>query len=311
MEPKTVKHNPLLFYLQILLYTLTALLLRVVSIAPLAALVVDSVPSWAALLCPVMWIFVLLPLRFSFGDAMAQGKEKRFFDFRLAFSLADYGEKLKQSLLHALHAAKWGMPLAAMGVLAFYWYNEVDALTVLQTITAMGSFASQVVCAVANLFGAGMAVSANTLMDGVFVVLGIVGLGVAVWGLGVVRNSATRYIWSVATRQDRKPEVEVRRRLLGRRWTQLVVGLINLALLVPFWVLSVSRLKEAFGDLSTQLMMSIASGAGLNVDLTGAFLPIVLYFCLLYLPFVPVRRWLTASFALYVPGRKVQAGSEA
>lgn len=311
METKTVKHNPVVFYLQILVYTLIAIVLRVIATAPLAALVVDTIPAWAALLCPVLWIFVIMPLRFSFGDAMAQGKAERVFDYRRAFSFAEYGEKLTQSLLHALHVAKWGLPLALMGVLAFYWYNEVDALTVLQTVTAMGRFTCEATCAVANLFGAGMTVPANTLMEGVFTVLGIVGLGAAVWALGVVRNSATRYIWSIAPDTNHKLAVEVRRRLLGRRWAQLAVGLVNLLLMVPAWIVALLPLKDVFSSLSTKLMMAITTGAGFSGDLSGTFLPIAVSFCVLYLLVLPIRRWLTASFAVHESGRKVQTAPEA
>ena len=311
MEKTTVKQNPLLFYLRMFLYTLIALVLRLAALAPLAARVVDRLPSWLALLCPVLFLFVVMPLRFSFGDAMAQRRGERFFDFRRAFSLADYGEKLSQSLMHALHVAKWGLPLAAMGLLAFYWYQTVDALTVFQTVTEMGRLASQTACTVANLFGAGMTPPANTLMDGVFVVLGIVGAGVAVWAWGAVRNSATRYIWAIAVREDRTPAVELRRRLRGRRWAQLGIGLINLALMVPFWSLTAARFKDALSILSTQLMMSIAAGTALQMDSSEHFLPVAVYFCTLYLPLLPIRRWLTASFALRERSRKADAAPEA
>jgi len=300
--------NAFLFYLHMFLSLLIALAVRVIAFAPLAALVVDSLPAWAALLCPVLVIFVVLPLRFSFADAMACRKGERHFAFGRAFSFRDYGEKLSQSLLHALHVLKWGIPLALMGVLAYYWYSNVDALTLLKTVTEMGRVASQAVCAVANVFGAGLVPAANTLMDGVMVVLGIVGVGIGVWAYGAVRNSATRYIWAAAVREDRVPATEVRRRLMGRRWEQLGVGLINLLLFLPFVVMTALQLKETVSGLSTQLMMAIASGSLPSVDLTSEALPILGWFCLLYLPILPIRRWLTAAFALRE--RKQKAAAE-
>ena len=57
--------NAFLFYLHMFLSLLIALAVRVIAFAPLAALVVDRLPSWLALLCPVLFLFVVMPLRFS------------------------------------------------------------------------------------------------------------------------------------------------------------------------------------------------------------------------------------------------------
>ena len=105
----TVKNNPFVFYLRMLLCVILQLAIRVVTFAPLACLVVDGLPVWGVLLCPVLLIFVVLPLRFSFAEAVVL--KQNGFSFARAFSFADYGEKLKQSGLHALHVLKWGLPL--------------------------------------------------------------------------------------------------------------------------------------------------------------------------------------------------------
>lgn len=47
--------------------------------------------------------------------------------------------------------------------------------------------------------GAQLTPPQNTLMDGVAAVLAVLGLGVAVWLYGAVRNSAARYVWLMPT----------------------------------------------------------------------------------------------------------------
>ena len=92
----------------------TALLLRLLALAPLCALLVfphGSALRWLALLCPALLIFLVLPLRFSFAQALVQSGKDRRFSFDVALNTADYGEKLGESLVHALNVAKWASRL--------------------------------------------------------------------------------------------------------------------------------------------------------------------------------------------------------
>jgi len=310
MQQTAYRQNAVVYYLCLLAYTVLALVLRAAAFAPLAALVVGDWP-WLAILCPLILIFVVLPLRFSFAEALVGKPGERVFRFSQAFSFADYGEKLSQGFTHALHVLKWGLPLAVLCVLGVYWYQEVDALSVLQTVTEIGKTVSIVTSAIARLFDGSTVPNANTLMDGVFAVLGVAGLAVALWVYGAVRNSATRYIWVVASRLDRTPRIEVRRRLIGRRWAQLGVGLINLLLMIPFAVVTLCAAKSALEGLSSQLLMAIASGSLPSVDFTGALAPMALAFALLYLPLVPVRRLITARFAVRERKQKARAAQNA
>lgn len=301
-----VKQNPFLFYLRLLLYIILALLIRLAAFAPLVCLA--AYPSgawqrWLALLCPALVLFVVLPLRYSFADALVQKPGQRCFDFNTAFSFREYGEKLSESVLHAAHVFKWGIPLLAMLGYAFYAYNEVDALTLLQSVTAIGKFWSQLWCAVVNgiggLFGAQPLVPPSaTLMEGFLVLCAALGLGMLIWLFGAVRNSANRYIWVLANRSDRPPHTEVRRRLIGRRFRQWCVGLVNFALCIPFWVVTLVILKGTVSDLANRLMMAATMGQLPEMPLASLALPVALCFLGLYLPFLPVRRWLTASFAV-------------
>ena len=297
-NPIPAKQNPLVFYLWMLLYMLLALLIRAAAFLPLLAVASGSAFKWLWVLCPVVLIFLVLPLRYSFAEALVQRPGERRFCLTEAFSVRHYGEKLTESLLHALHVLKWGIPLAALLVYAMYWYSEVDALTVLQSMTALGAGWASLRVGVANLFGANAAVPANTLMDGLFVIGLIVLLAVLIWIYGAVRNSANRYSWVLATRSEFSPRSELRRRMIGRRWKQLGVAVINFLLWIPFLLVAGKALKNAVSDLSTMLMMAITTGSLPAVDLAGAVVPLIAAFFGLYLTLLPVRRWLTASFVM-------------
>lgn len=303
----TQKHNPVVYYLRVLVYMLLALVLRVIAFAPLCCLVMDSAWKHLWVLCPVLLIFVVLPLRFSFAQALVDGREDRTFSIKKAFCFCDYTEKLREALLHALHVIKWGLPVAALGIFAYVWYTQVDAITVIRSVTELGAWASSVWCSAANFFGAELVPIVNGLMEGVYVVLAIIALAAVIWLLGVVRNSASRYIWAIAARNDRVPSAERRRRLRGRRASQLFVGLINLLLWIPFLAVAASQLKGVVSELTGQLMM-VMMGSLPQMDLSVAVRPLILAFVCLYLPLLPVRRMNTAAFAC---GEKKQKASNA
>lgn len=292
----TQKHNPVVHYLRVLVYMLLALVLRVIAFAPLYCLTLDSAWKYLWVLCPVLLLFVVLPSRFSFAQALVNGLEDRSFSLKKAFCPCHYTEKLREALLHALHVIKWGLPMAALGVFAYVWYTQVDAITVIRSVSELGAWASSVWCSVVNLFGAEQAPVINGLMEGVYTVLVIIALAALIWAIGVLRNSASRYIWAIAARNDRVPSAERRRRLRGRRLSQLAVGLINLVLLVPFLAVSGKQLMNIVSDLSGQLMM-VMVGSLPQLDLSGVAQPLILAFAGLYLPLLPIRRMMTASFA--------------
>ena len=160
------------------------------------------------------------------------------------------------------------------------------------------SLSVQTLVTVLNFFGGDAVVPVNTMMDGMFVIAMVVVLAVLIWLYGAVRNSASRYSWVLATRNDRAPRKELRRRLIGRRWKQLGVAVINLLLWVPFVVVLALTLKSAVSDLSTMLMMAITTGKLPAMDLAGVVLPLAAAFFGLYMTLLPVRRMLTAAFVV-------------
>lgn len=317
MQHTTAKHNPLTFYLRMLLYMFVALLLRLLALAPLACLFVFPAGSplkLLALLCPVLLVLLVLPLRYSFAEAMVRRDGRRYFSFDTALNLGNYGEKLAESLLHAAHVIKWGIPFFAMLIYGYYWYKEVDALTLLSTLTRLGRGWTNAWCSVANFFlglvgGAQLTPPQNTLMDGVAAVLAVLGLGVAVWLYGAVRNSAARYVWAYANRNDHSPRKELRRRLRGRRLAQLGVSLINLVLWIPFAIVAVTAVKGAVSGAAEALMAAITQQGSAGLDMAAAVVPLLAAFVFLYMPLLPIRRILTAAFALWDHHPKTRSGA--
>ena len=299
------RQNPVTFYLRVLLYMAVALLLRVVALLPLAALFVfpsGSALRYLALLCPVLLVLLVWPLRFSMAQALVQKKRERYFSFDKALNMSRYGEKLAESLMHALNVAKWALPLALMLLGAYIWQANTDALSLLRAVSDLGAGVTSVWCAVANFFigifgGEALAIRGQ-LMEGVYALLCVLGLGVAVLLYGMVRNSAYRYIWVVASDVEKDPRAEARRRLRGRRWEQLGVAAVNLLLWTPFLAVVASTLKGVLGEMSGALMNMVMQRKLLLPDLMTAVMPLAAAFVALYMPLLPVRRIFTCFFAV-------------
>ena len=234
--------NVFLFYVRVLLYCLVALLIRAAALAPLAALFVfpaDSLWRWLWVVSPLMVVFLVLPLRFSFADALVQRPRTRDFSIDRALSLRQYGEKLAESLRHALSVLKWAIPLAGLGAWGYYLKEQYTVKGLLDGLRELGKNVSGTWYAVVNFFRGlfghlPLETVEGSYMQGVYTVLALVGLGLLILLYGAVRNSATRYIWAVANHEDRPVRREIRRRLRGRRMAQLGTALCNLLLCVPF-----------------------------------------------------------------------------
>lgn len=319
MQKAQLKQNPFVFYLWMLLYMFIALAVRVCAVAPLWSLKAFESGSplrWLALLCPLLVVFVVLPSRYAFAEALVQKPGERRFDIYMALSLRNYGDKLMEALKHAAHVLVWGVPVYAMVAYAMHWWNAVDLGAFLGAVINLGKGWSNLWTSIANffirLFG-----SINTLpnnggiMEGILVIASVLGVGVLIWLFGIMRNSASRYAWVVANREERSPAKMTRRCLRGRRLCQLGTALINLVLWAPFVATVVVTLKGVVGDLSTALMMMLASGSGSALNLAGAVQPLMLAFVLLYMPLLPIRRYLTADFVLRGLSAKDQTANDA
>ncbi|MDD3212691.1 MAG: hypothetical protein PHY64_03415 [Eubacteriales bacterium] len=301
------RQNPFIFYLWILLYMFIALVMRVIALLPLGALFVFEAGSpwrWLAVLTPVLMLFVILPLRFSFARALARGKGS--FSLRNALNLNDYGEKLGESVLHALHIIKWAIPLMLMLTAGYYFYNNVDLITLLNDLSLLGAGAVTVLAWFANIFigifGGTQIIPNGDLMEGVYTVLAVYALGFLTLLWGMVRNSAFRYIWAVADAMDKDPHAEARRRLRDRRWKQLGVALVNLILWAPALYVTFTTLRDVLGNLS-DAFYTVLSTHTLNLpEFGGAVGPLLFAFFVCYMPLLPLRRIVTAAFAVR-PGK--------
>lgn len=298
---KLAKHNPLTFYFRTLLNVLSALMLRVVTFAPLACLFAfpeQSPLRYLSILCPLLLIFLLLPLRFSFAEAMVQKYNHHFFSFTSPLNMHRYGEKLNESLLHAWNVVKWGIPIAAMLGVGYYYYVSVDILSLISAISDLGMSVTAAYCDFVNFFihsFVGELTIAGSLMEGIYALLGIVGLGLLILLYGMMRNSAYRYIWATTTPEDHAPRVVARRYLRGRRFQQFKTALLNLICWIPFIAVLVATLGNVLGDLST-ILLTGSSEQDLP-NLAVVIWPLLLSFVFLYLPLLPVRRSRTALFA--------------
>lgn len=303
------RQNPFVFYLRILLYMFIAFVMRVIALLPLGALFVFEAESpwrWLALLTPVLLLFIILPLRFSFARALARSKGN--FSLRKSLYMDDYGEKLGESVLHALHIIKWAIPLILMLGVGYYFYNNVDLITLLNDLSVLGAGVVTVLAWIANIFigifGGEQIIPNGDLMEGIYTVMAVYGLGVLILIWGIVRNGAFRYIWAVADAMDKDPHAEARRRLRDRRWKQLGVAFINLVLWAPALYITFSTLKGVLGSLSDAFFTVLSTHTLDLPELGGAVGPLLFAFFVCYMPLLPLRRIVTAAFAVR-PGKGV------
>ena len=278
-------------YLRMLVYSFVAVAVRAVALLPLWSLWAFPAGSpwrWLALLCPLAYVFFVLPMRFSFAEALLED-----FTFSRAFSTHLYGEKIAEGVVHALHVMKWGLPTLCLGIGYFFWYSylrDMNAGAFFELFGSLGKGMTDVINLVAYVPDGGV-------VEGLIVALIPLGIGLLVWLYGAVRNSATRYLWVLATAQEHDLRKERRRRLMGRRLRQLGVALVNLALFVPSLVAAGIALKDSLIGLSDAMLSALIAQTPMGLDATRAVWPLVLSFVLFYLPLLPVRRALTAAFA--------------
>ena len=311
---KSVRLNPFVFFLRTLLYMAMALLLRVIALAPLACLLIfpsGSLLRFFALLCPAQIVFFILPLRFSFAEAIAQRPVRCFFSFDIAFTLKDYPKKLAASLRHALSILKWGIPFIGFMVYLFISLPAASPISIATSLGTLGQTTvglySQVAHIIGGIFGnAEPILMEGGLAEGLLAFFGILGGLVLIWLYGAMRNSAYRYIWAISHHNGPNPHAQAHLCLRSKRFLQLLFALANTILWIPFLLQLTRTAKTIAGDLAfianLNLMdgLSLLKGDGLNELLIGLLqriLPLLLALFALYFPLLPIRRILTATFS--------------
>ena len=256
---------------------LIAIVLRLIALCPLLALAFAAPGSplrYAALLSPGLYVFLILPLRYSLGEAMAHALSGGSFATGRLLSLRGYGEKLKAALAQGLRLLPWGLPfLVGAGIGLFYWHG--NGIVFLQALQRMG-----------RLLG-----PEAGFVEGIFIIALLGGLLLLVLLLGMMRQGMLRFVWASCGGKYRRAREEMQKRLAGRRLGQFGIGLLQGILALPV------ALPGAY--LGYRLLRLYL----LSPKEVGAFLaqPLVLWgavaaLFLLYYPLLPLRRVLSALF---------------
>ncbi len=294
------------FYVSMFLYTLVALFIRAIAIVPIVVALLMPDNASIALLTPALYLLIVLPLRISFADALVQKEGQRAFSWKRAFSFSNYFGKLGHSICHLLRMMLWGIPLYVFFYLVIDWYNQEDMHALVMGVYELGkestAFFNGIHDFFVSLFGGTPAIHPDGgLMEGLYAVLGIIGVGALIWVYGAVRNSANRYVFISAMRNETTFSKQARKQLRGRRLKQCLVGLINVMLVLPVWIVIFSQIKPVVVTISQSLLLMIMTNQFPSVDLVAMCVPIVLVLVCYYLPLIPLRRILVANFATTTP----------
>ena len=114
------KQSPLVFYLWTLLYMLCALVIRVITFLPLAALAQEGSAKWIALLCPALLVFVVMS-SFDLLDP---------YSCLIFFYAVPANAIVLLSLRSAWHDFRWNKALISLIV----WGSIVSIYVTLQTV---------------------------------------------------------------------------------------------------------------------------------------------------------------------------------
>ena len=305
-HPNRLATHPLVFCIRTLFSVYVALLLRLIALSPLLCLVLFPAGSplqYWALLCPLLILFLILPLRFSFAQAISQNPFKAAFSFDTCLSLSSYFAKLKASLFHGLRLLIWSLPFLGASGACYYFFQNGHSSTRLNAVEALGN---QVLILAEVFFGEAVAAAnvSSGLLEGFYAIGGILGVFLLIFAYGTVRNSAYRYIWAISLPVHQNPRAE-NRLWLRKRWLlQVGVGLINFLLLLPFLLRLKSILTPLISDISFMALL-FASGSIITPSaLFSVLLPLLIAFLGLYLPLLAVRRMITAFFVtqIFRPG---------
>lgn len=253
--------------------------IRLAALTPLLALVLcaeGSALRYLSLLTPVLYFFVVLPLRYSMGEAMHYALNgDRFATPRLVL-FGGYGKKLGAVLKQALHLLPWAIPLVAGLAVGWYLlYFVEDGTVVLRMVISLG-----------KVFGEDYG-----FMEGVYLIVAFFGLLVLVLLYGMVRNGMLRFLWKEAGGSYDSARKEMLRRLKGRRGGQLCVAAIQVLMLLPVILPSGYMGYRLLRDFVSNMQLNLAQLA--EPQMLWGILAVLI---LLYLPLLPLRKVLQAYF---------------
>ncbi len=229
-----------------------------------------------ALLAPVLYMFVVFPLRYSMGEAMEQALDGQAFSTVRLISFRGYGQKMKAVLMQALRLLPWALPLIAGLAAGWYMLYQVeDGTTVLRMIIDLG-----------RVFG-----KEYGIMQGMYVIAAFAGLLFLVLLYGMMRNGMLRFVWLSAGKKYTPVRREMLRRLKGRRVGQLLISLMQSVLLLPVLLPAIYMGYRLLREYAKYMRIDLT-----NLQEPQMLIGIILVFVLLYLPLLPLRKMLQAAY---------------
>lgn len=252
---------------------------RLAALSPLLTLVLckeGSAWCYASLLTPVLYLFIVLPLRYSMGEAMHFALKGDHFAKPRLIMFDGYGKKLGAVLKQALHLLPWSMPLVAGLAAGWYLlYCVEDGAKVLRMVISLGRVLGE----------------DHGFKDGIYIIVIFFLLLTLVLLYGMVRNGMLRFLWKKYGVSYTAARKEMLRRLKGRRGGQICVAAIQGLLLLPVILPS--------GYMGYRLLRDYVNTA--RFDLAQLAEPQMLWgiaavLILVYLPLLPMRKVLQAYF---------------
>lgn len=159
-----------------------------------------------------LYLFIVVPLRNSFAEAMEKTSRKENFSWKTCFSYKNYFEKIGFQVKQGLKLIPWALPIILLVSSLAYYYSNTDTLSFSHFFRVVGR----------NVFGEGAG-----LMEGFGVLFAAVLLCLAIFSFGVVRNSADRFLRMSPIQNAILPDAEIRRCLIKQRGPQFLIGLFN------------------------------------------------------------------------------------
>jgi len=263
---------------------LVLIMIRLVALTPLLTLALceeGSALRYLSLLTPVLYFFLVLPLRYTMGEAMSHALDGSSFTSPRLVMFDGYGKKLCALLLQALHLLPWALPLL-FGLAAGWYlmYGVEDGTVVLRLVRSLG-----------KVFG-----EEYGFMEGIYLIVAFFGLLLLVLLYGMMRNGMLRFLWRKSGGKYALARNEMLSRLRGRRGGQLCVAVIQSLMLLPVILPSGYMGYRLLRDFLKDMRLDLSQLAEPQM-LWG----LVLVFFLLYWPLLPLRKVLQAYY-IRLPG---------
>ena len=229
---------------------LVLILIRLAALSPLLTLVLSEKGSalrYLSLLTPVLYFFLVLPLRFSMGEAMEHALDGGSFTTARLVRLNGYNRKLRAVLLQALHLLPWALPLLlGLGAGWYMWRGVEDGTAVFRMVRSLGKVLGE-------QYG---------IMEGFYIVAAFGGLLLLVLLYGMMRNGMLRFLYKKSGGNYALARKEMLSRLKGRRGGQFLAGLVHVLLTLPMLLINVYlgyrmyRVEAIVPDLAGYMLLS-------------------------------------------------------